>query len=206
MHFQLRHRGRALRVAVAAAVAAIAAVAVGAVAEAAAAAGPLRIAYTGSASNTSDVCTINPNGSNKVCVTSGYRPSVAPGGGELFFVDNHGNDPSGTRAIYRANADGTNVRVVNWSPFIAGPESVDVASDGSRIVFDRWSGNGPFGDRQIFRRTPRAPACSSRRTSSPRARRRRSGRRCRRTARPSSSSTARAARRSSTTGTSAPSR
>lgn len=111
--------------------------------------GPLRVAYTGSASNTSDVCTANPDGSNKVCVSSGYRPAVRPGGTDMYFVDNHNNDPSGTRAIYRSRTDGTNVRLVQWDAFSAGPESVDVSANGKKIAYDEWIGNSPFSDRQI---------------------------------------------------------
>jgi hypothetical protein len=49
---------------------------------AAAPSGPLRIAYSGDGSTAWGVCTMNPDGTNNVCVSDGYRPGGPPPAGE----------------------------------------------------------------------------------------------------------------------------
>src|SRR4051794_17140657 len=118
----------------------------------AAASGPLRIAYTGPGSHTAGVCTVAPDGGNNVCVSDGTRPAPWPDGGSLLFISNQGGDPSADRVVYREDADGSNVRLVSgpYADLSAGPETVDVSTDGRRITYDRWVGNGPFATRQIY--------------------------------------------------------
>src|SRR4051812_34747222 len=91
--------------------------------------GPLRIAYAGDGSSAWGACTMNPDGSDNVCVSDGYRPVAVPGGNELYFQDLKDHDTTNYRAIYRSNADGTNLRMIVFNPFSFGPVSVDVSQD-----------------------------------------------------------------------------
>ena len=107
-----------------------------------------RLVYTGQGSKTVGICTINADGSNNACVANGYRgtPTI---GGDLFLVNNRNDNPSENRAVYRIGPDGSNVRLVSWGQFDAGPSSVAASPDGTRIVTESVLGNGPFSAPQI---------------------------------------------------------
>lgn len=117
---------------------------------AAAPSGPLRIAYSGEGSTAWGVCTMNPDGTNNVCVSDGYRPVAAPGGDFIWFQDLKDHDTGNYRAIYRARADGSDTTMVVFNPFSFGPVSVDASQDGTRIVYDRYDGNSLYAIGKVY--------------------------------------------------------
>src|ERR687884_595897 len=82
----------------------------------AAVAAPLRLAYSGQGSRAFGACSVNPDGSNNVCVANGARPAAAPNG-DLLFVDMTDDTTTNYRAIYRVNGDGSNLRLVHFQEF-----------------------------------------------------------------------------------------
>ena len=126
-----------------------------------AAAGPLRIAYSGQGSTAWGACTMNPDGSNNVCLSDGYRPIVAPGGSYIWFQDLRDHDTTNYRAIYRMRADGSDTQMVVFNPFSFGPVSVDPSADGTKIVSTAMTGTACSPLRRSTSRTPTGPASGS---------------------------------------------
>jgi WD40-like Beta Propeller Repeat len=112
--------------------------------------GPLRIAYSGDGSTAWGVCTMNPDGTNNVCVSDGYRPVAAPGGDFIWFSDLKDHDTGNYRAIYKTRADGSDTTMVVFNPFSFGPVSVDASRDGTRIVYDRYDGNSLYAIGKVY--------------------------------------------------------
>lgn len=99
-----------------------------------------RIAYfagrlTGPTSNTQDIYTINPDGTNETRLTTAAgadnQPAFSPDGSKIAFVSFRGGDPDGE--IYVMNADGTNqTRLTNDTREDRNPT---FTPDGTKITF-----------------------------------------------------------------------
>lgn len=115
-------------------------------------AGPLRIAYSGLGARSFGVCTSNPDGSNNVCISDGFRPVVGPSGEWVYLINHRDDSDSTSLGIYRVRADGSAWQIVRerWPFFSPGAAHADISADGAQLVYDRLNDHSPFATRDVY--------------------------------------------------------